>query len=113
MERTLISLLRFWNGNQPLEKAFWLLFLPIIVLTKVSLELAKGTIVSTPGLLPLVTIIVFLIYIYAYVSLWRCAPNVTNPASKVFTYLARAVVVYACLTSALTAFIFVADALSY
>lgn len=93
MERTLISLLKFWNGNQSLVKAFFLIFLPSIYIFDYLIRVAM----RNGGVAPLLTILallfMFLVYVFTNVSLWRCSANFKSKVGKVFMYLTRLLVV--------------------
>ncbi|MEC9482520.1 MAG: hypothetical protein UMU75_04230 [Halomonas sp.] len=72
------SLLRYWYGQQPLWKAYWIVGIAGTAVFLALLALLLGV----PPLMPLAqaTLAAFVLYTaFAIVVTWRCAKNTTRP----------------------------------
>ena len=88
-----IFLLSYWNGDQKLWKAFWLMgfVFQIVFLYFLLVLLYFGTLI---GLTWSIKVTIFLLsnmyQIWILVSIWNCAYNVKN---KAWGYLSRGIVI--------------------
>jgi len=113
MEGTIVSLFKFWNGKQSIGKAFWGLFLPAIIILLYLQNATASLLLRGNILFVLLFTLVLLVSFYAWVSLWRCAANIKNEASIVFTLLARGLVIAHLLYTSMMAYIVLLGWLKY
>ena len=83
-------MLKLWNGNERLLIAFWYVFVPTLVIKYL---------LSPPSTL-IIQLFLLLITIYAYVAVWRCAPN-HNKGVIAWWYIARAFIAFRIVSSIL------------
>ena len=80
--------LRFWRGQGPLWKVYWLYGVAVssALAAAFGAALYAANVPMQQVLLP----VIFLYTLWVVVSVWRCAPNTTK---ETYTHLARALTV--------------------
>jgi hypothetical protein len=88
------KILSFWNGNEELWNAFWIVGICSNIVTEIGLGAAFNATeyynITSLGLLILILIPYIAIKVWTIVSVWRCAPNTSN---KIWCWIARGIII--------------------
>lgn len=74
MHALIVNILRFWNGNHRLSTAFWMVFFPIFVGSKVASSIISGADHSSL-LMTSFLIVALMLKGFSVIAVWRCAKN--------------------------------------
>ena len=118
MNGVVVYLLRYWNGNLPLGKAFLNVFLPITILwwiTKTLTSNGQELIISNQTFTTIILITIYAIFgfgtgFYRAIGLWRCSKNSNHPPSIlgaklvagyvfIMTFIGASIALWATLSS--------------
>ena len=94
-----LSLKAHWRGKAPLASAFWLVWIIGGFCTLGLLRIIEGLV---PALLLVVSPLFVVYFVFAAVSVWRCAPNARR---FIWSFLARLVVALGVVRVAIGTFV--------
>ena len=101
MNRLIVNLLKYWNGNVNAGNAYALYYAPATLLSWLALDIVAEMYLKSGFLLTFVGILlVFMLTLYSYIGAWRCA-EYTKSKSAAWKYTGRIAITFFSAPTAL------------